>query len=111
MNRKINVLLLNVLAWVGGITTFIIALTNQQLSLSFFFVYFGFYYLFLPKRILALIPTYKSVRKKLFSGPNARFQDQEYEPLIRATVAKKILLVQGIGIGLLLIGMIFSFIF
>ncbi|MFA5764120.1 MAG: hypothetical protein WC915_04880 [archaeon] len=107
MNRKLNILLINILGFPGSVISFFISFYNQTLSLAFFFLYFGLFYIFLSKRILALIPTFDSIKKRSFFGKDARFQDQEYEPLIKLNVNQKILLVQGIGLALLLIGIIF----
>jgi len=118
MNRKKNILIINLLAAPGGLISFLIALFySQEVSSTFFFLYFGIFYIFIPKRILALIPTFESVKVywksrktknklKLF-GKHTKYQDQVYEPLIKMGVPKKIQLVQGIGLILLVIGIIF----
>ena len=118
MNRKKNILIINILATPGGLISFLIALFySQEISSTFFFLYFGLFYIFIPKRILALIPTFNSVKQywksrktknklKLF-GKYTRYQDQVYEPLIKMSVSKKIQLVQFVGLILLVIGIVF----
>ncbi|MBT4870293.1 MAG: hypothetical protein HON47_01865 [Candidatus Diapherotrites archaeon] len=117
MDRKKNILIINIFATPGGLISFLIALFySQEISSTFFFLYFGIFYIFLPKQILGLIPTFESVKKYWKSrkqknaiplfGKNTRYQDQEYEPLIKMNVPKKFLLVQGIGLVLLVIGIV-----
>ena len=118
MSRKKNILIINLLATPGGLISLLIALFySQEISSTFFFLYFGLFYLFIPKRILALIPTFNSVKQywksrktknklKLF-GKYTRYQDQVYEPLIKMSVSKKIQLVQFVGLILLVIGIVF----